>query len=185
MAMISTHYYPPNDLPLISLTVKDGKLLLLDWYNDKTAQLFDKLGKQAVFVAPDKLDKANDDQAVALEVTRQLDEYFVGARQVFDIELDLSHGTPFQQMVWQALLQIPYGKTISYGELAAAIGKPTAYRACANANGRNPISLIVSCHRVIASDGGLGGYTGGVGIKRILLDIEKITTPKNPPQTHY
>ena len=74
MAMISTHYYPPNDLPLISLTVKDGKLLLLDWYNDKTVQLFDKLGKQAVFVAPDKLDKANDDQAVALEVIRQLDE---------------------------------------------------------------------------------------------------------------
>ena len=172
MAMISTHYYPPNDLPLISLTVKDGKLLLLDWYHDKTAQLFDKLGKQAVFVAPDKLNKADDDQAVALEVVRQLDEYFAGTRQVFDIELDLSHGTPFQQMVWQALLQIPYGKTISYGKLATTIGKPTAYRACANANGRNPISLIVPCHRVIASDGGLGGYTGGMGIKRMLLAME-------------
>lgn len=170
--MISTHYYPPNDLPLISLTVKDGKLLLLDWYNDKTTQLFDKLGKQAVFVAPDKLDKADNDQAVALEVIRQLDEYFAGTLQVFDIKLDLSHGTPFQQTVWQALLQIPHGKTISYGELAVAIGKPTAYRACANANGRNPISLIVPCHRVIASGGGLGGYTGGVGIKRVLLAME-------------
>ncbi len=171
--MISTTYYPPNNLPMISLTVKDGKLLLLDWYNDKTAKMFEKLGAQARLLKQAQLDGADDDQKLALQVIKELDEYFQGNRQRFDIPLDLSHGTPFQQQVWQALLDIPYGQTISYATLAKNIGKPTAFRACANANGKNPISLIVPCHRVIASDGGLGGYTGGIEIKKVLLAIEK------------
>lgn len=173
--LISTTYHPKaNALPMISLTIKDGKLLLLDWYNDKTAKLFDKLGKQAVFIPSDKLDNRDINQALALQVMHELDEYFLGKRQVFDVPLDLSHGTPFQQTVWHALCQIPYGQTISYKALAKRIGKPDAHRACANANGKNPISLIVPCHRVVASDGGLGGYTGGVAIKEVLLGVEGI-----------
>ncbi|MBR7539075.1 methylated-DNA--[protein]-cysteine S-methyltransferase, partial [Mycobacterium tuberculosis] len=92
-----------------------------------------------------------------------------GQRQVFDMPIALYTGTPFQQTVWEALLKIPYGKTISYAQLANHIGQPTACRAVANANGKNPISLIIPCHRVIASDGKLGGYTGGIEIKQTLL----------------
>ncbi len=171
--MISTTYQPPTELPPLTLTIKNGKLLLLDWYNDKTAKLFEKLGGQATFFPCDRLDKKDQDHLVAIKVMQELDEYFSGKRQVFGIEMDLSHGTHFQQQVWQALCQIPYGETISYKELAQNIGKPAAFRACANANGKNPISLIVPCHRVIASDGGLGGYTGGVEIKKKLLQLEQ------------
>lgn len=175
--MITTHYYPPSDfyqkLPMISLTIKDGKLLALDWYNDKTEKLFEKINQNATFIPPEQLTDKDDNQKVALQAIKELDEYFMGKRTVFDVPLDLSHGTDFQIKVWQALCQIPYGQTISYKELAQNVGKPTAYRACANANGKNLISLIVPCHRVIALDGGLGGYTGGVAIKQALLDLEK------------
>ena len=176
--MISTHYYPSANLPMISLTVNNGKLLALDWYNDKTAKLLDNLNQKSTFIAHDGLSFGDDNQKIALQTIKELDEYFQGKRQNFTIPLDISHGTPFQVQVWQALLTIPYGKTISYKELAEKIGKPTAFRACANANGKNFISLIVPCHRVIASDGALGGYTGGVEIKKALLDLEKITITK-------
>lgn len=173
--MISTHYYPPDEfnLPMISLTIKNGKLLALDWYHDKTAKLFDALNENAIFVLPHDLKAIDDNQNIALQTIQQLDEYFMGQRTSFTIPLDLSHGTDFQIKVWQTLCQIPYGQTISYKTLAERVSKPTAFRACANANGKNLISLIVPCHRVIASDGGLGGYTGGVEIKRALLDLEK------------
>lgn len=173
--MISTYYYPPDELnlPMISLTIKNGKLLALDWYDDKTAKLFDQLDERARFILPKDLRDIDGNQKTALQTIKQLDEYFMGYRQHFNIPLDLSHGTDFQVKVWQNLLTIPYGKTISYKELATNIGKPNAFRACANANGKNLISLIVPCHRVIASDGGLGGYTGGIEIKRTLLDLEK------------
>lgn len=172
--MISTHYYPPNDfhLPMISLTVKNGKLLALDWYHDKTAKLFDVLNENAIFILPHDLKTDDGNQNIALQIIKELDEYFMGQRSSFTIPLDLSHGTDFQIKVWQTLCQIPYGQTISYKTLAERIGKPTSYRACANANGKNLISLIVPCHRVIASDGSLGGYTGGVAIKQTLLDLE-------------
>lgn len=175
--MISTHYYPPAqlNLPMMSLTTKNGKLLALDWYNDKTAKLFDQLNEQATMILPKDLKEVDDNQKIALQTIQQLDEYFMGHRQHFNIPLDLSHGTDFQISVWQALCQIPYGQTISYKTLAQRVGKPTAFRACANANGKNLISLIVPCHRVIASDGGLGGYTGGVAIKQTLLDLENQT----------
>lgn len=172
--MIMTTFVPPHDLPVISLVVKDGKLITLDWFDDKTANLFEKLASTAQSVPCQNLNQADKNHAIALQAITELSEYFVGKRQQFTIPLKF-YGTPFQQEVWQALCQIPYGQTISYKALAENIGKPTAFRACANANGKNPISLIVPCHRVIASDGSLGGYTGGVAIKKTLLKLEGIS----------
>ena len=101
----------------------------------------------------------------------QLGEYFAGARTEFSVPLDLA-GTEFQMSVWRALLLIPYGVTSSYGGIAAAIGRPKAVRAVGGANHNNPVSIIVPCHRVIGSDGGLTGYGGGLHRKRWLLDHE-------------
>lgn len=107
---------------------------------------------------------------------RQLNEYFSGKRKTFTIAL-APEGTPFQQRVWQALRTIPYGRTSSYGQIAKAIGKPTAARAVGAANGQNPISIIVPCHRVIGSNGKLVGYGGGLSIKEALLDHESHHQP--------
>ena len=104
-------------------------------------------------------------------VVAQLEEYFSGARRDFDLGLDLI-GTPFQQSVWRALQDIPYGETRSYGEIARVIGKSRAARAVGMANNRNPISIIVPCHRVIGADGSLVGYGGGLDIKTSLLALE-------------
>lgn len=106
------------------------------------------------------------------QVQRQLDEYFAGERHTFDLPLG-AVGTPFQQRVWQELVRIPFGSTISYAELAERIGQPQASRAVGNANGRNPISIIVPCHRVIGSSGKLTGYAGGLHNKQWLLDWER------------
>jgi methylated-DNA-[protein]-cysteine S-methyltransferase len=105
------------------------------------------------------------------DVSRQLAEYFAGRRTVFDVPLAIS-GSPFQRRVWRALQDIPYGETISYGELARRIGVPSASRAVGVANGHNPISVIVPCHRVIGADGSLTGYGGGLERKRVLLELE-------------
>jgi methylated-DNA-[protein]-cysteine S-methyltransferase len=102
----------------------------------------------------------------------QLDEYFAGKRQHFELPLH-PLGTAFQQTVWLALRDIPYGVTISYGELARRIGKPQAMRAVGAANGRNPLPIVVPCHRVIGADGSLTGFGGGLPIKRLLLDLEQ------------
>ncbi|MDR3218868.1 MAG: methylated-DNA--[protein]-cysteine S-methyltransferase [Dysgonamonadaceae bacterium] len=109
---------------------------------------------------------------VIKETCKQLDEYFAGKRRVFDLPLALS-GTDFQQKVWQQLQQIPYGKTISYAQLADATGNPKACRAVGSANGKNPVAIVIPCHRVIASGGGLGGYAYGLAIKQELLALEK------------
>lgn len=101
----------------------------------------------------------------------QLDEYFAGERQQFDLPL-APLGTPFQQQVWRALRDIPYGETATYGRLATAIGKPSAVRAVGAANGRNPLSIVVPCHRVIGGTGELVGYAGGLERKRFLLVLE-------------
>ena len=122
---------------------------------------------------PDPLwQKADDAFRVARE---QLCEYFEGQRQQFDIPLKLQ-GTNFQQQVWQELVKIPYGTTISYAELARRVGQPTASRAVGSANARNPVSLIVPCHRVIGADGRLTGYAGGTETKQWLLDWERQTS---------
>jgi methylated-DNA-[protein]-cysteine S-methyltransferase len=112
-------------------------------------------------------------------VREQLAEYFAGGRQQFDVPLKLA-GTPFQQRVWQELVRIPFGTTISYGQLAQRVGKPTASRAVGRANGCNPISIIVPCHRVIGANGKLTGYGGGIDKKQWLLAWERSATVAEP-----
>lgn len=102
----------------------------------------------------------------------QLQEYFAGDRKVFDVPLDLDGGTPFQQQVWQALLAIPYGSTESYSAISQRIGKPRAVRAVGAAIGRNPLSIVVPCHRVVGAKGALTGYAGGLDRKVALLKLE-------------
>lgn len=106
------------------------------------------------------------------EALSQLDAYFKGDLTVFHLELN-AQGTDFQKKVWQELVKIPYGETISYGELAKRIGNPNASRAVGMANGKNPISIVVPCHRVIGKDGSLTGFGGGIDVKKRLLELEK------------
>src|SRR3954454_8177587 len=112
------------------------------------------------------------DDTWAAGVIEQLAAYFAGELKEFDLELDLG-GTEFQRLVWTELLKIPYGETTTYGELAERLGRPSAARAVGLANGKNPISIIVPCHRVIGSTGSLTGYGGGLPRKRYLLAFEK------------
>ena len=114
------------------------------------------------------------DHPVLQTTQQQLADYFAGQRASFDLPLDLSAGTAFQQAVWRALLQIPRGTTCSYGALSAAIGKPSAVRAVGGAIGRNPLGIIVPCHRVIGANGSLTGYTGGLQHKVALLQLEGV-----------
>nr|MDK2850718.1 methylated-DNA-[protein]-cysteine S-methyltransferase [Candidatus Cloacimonadota bacterium] len=106
------------------------------------------------------------------EIIKQLDEYFAGTRREFDLAF-FATGTPFQLMVWEELMKIPYGETISYQELATRIGRPHSARAVGNALRANPVPIIIPCHRVIASNGSLGGFSGGIATKRFLLGLEK------------
>lgn len=110
--------------------------------------------------------------AVLQNAAIQLDEYFAGSRKTFDLPLDF-RGTPFQIAAWEALSAIPYGETRSYSEQATGIGRPNAVRAIGAANGRNPISIILPCHRVVGSDGSLTGFAGGLEAKAALLDFER------------
>jgi methylated-DNA-[protein]-cysteine S-methyltransferase len=110
--------------------------------------------------------------AAFAEAHRQLTEYFAGARQRFDLELKPA-GTPFQRRVWRALREIPPGRTATYGELADRLGRPGAARAVGAANGLNPISIVVPCHRLVGADGSLTGYAGGLERKRFLLELEE------------
>jgi methylated-DNA-[protein]-cysteine S-methyltransferase len=121
------------------------------------------------------------DAASFADAERQIAEYFAGTRRVFDLPLDAG-GTPFQRAVWSALERIPYGETISYGELARRIGNPRAVRAVGLANGSNPIALIIPCHRVIGADGALVGYGGGIERKTFLLDFERRIAPRGEPE---
>ncbi len=109
---------------------------------------------------------------------KQIDEYFSGERKEFRLKLD-PQGTNFQKSVWQQLEKIPYGAVVSYGEIAGIIGKPKASRAVGSANGRNPIAIIIPCHRVVGSDGGLIGYGGGLWRKAWLIEHEKGFLPDN------
>ena len=109
---------------------------------------------------------------VLKQASQQLGEYFAGQRHQFDVPLDLRCGTAFQQSVWQALLGIPQGETVSYGEISRRIGNPAAVRAVGGAVGRNPVSIIVPCHRVMGSNGTLTGYGGGLTRKTALLQLE-------------
>jgi methylated-DNA-[protein]-cysteine S-methyltransferase len=113
-------------------------------------------------------------QAILHKTKKQLEQYFAGRRTSFDVALDLV-GTEFQVQAWRALCRIPFGKTISYGQQAAKIKKPKAFRAVGSANGKNPIPIIVPCHRVVASDGSLGGYSLGLKMKKQLLMLEGVS----------
>jgi len=145
----------------LKLVASDEGLTAILWEND----------------APDRvrLGAVEDDEnhPVLVEAARQLREYFDGRRDSFSIALDF-RGTAFQKQVWTALLTIPFGETRSYGEIARQIGKPTAFRAVGAANGRNPISIIAPCHRVIGADGRLTSFAGGLAAKAQLLGLERM-----------
>ena len=113
-----------------------------------------------------------DAAPVLMQAERELEEYFAGRRISFSVPLSM-HGTPFQLRVWRALTEIPYGETLSYGELARRIGNPKACRAVGMANHVNPLPVFVPCHRVVGANGGLTGYAGGLDIKRLLLELER------------
>jgi methylated-DNA-[protein]-cysteine S-methyltransferase len=144
-----------------------GELLLV---GDDTAlcRLHMLEGRKPIAISDDW---ERDDEHFA-DVVAQLREYFAGERTTFHLELRME-GTDFQRRVWQELCAIPYGETISYGELARRIGQPGAARGVGMANGSNPISVVVPCHRVIGADGSLTGYGGGLDNKRTLLDLER------------
>jgi methylated-DNA-[protein]-cysteine S-methyltransferase len=144
----------------LKLVASDTGLVAILWENDnpRRVRLSDLVESQQ--------------HTVLAETERQLKEYFAGKRKAFSVPLDM-RGTHFQKDVWEALLAIPFGKTRSYGQLAKQLGNPRATRAVGAANGRNPISIIVPCHRVIGSSGKLTGFAGGLDTKARLLDLEK------------
>ncbi len=118
------------------------------------------------------LDEGRRDRDALADAARQLESYFAGERQAFDLPLDLA-GTPFQRSVWHELLRVPYGDTVTYGELARRVGRADIVRAVGAAVGRTPVPIVVPCHRVLGADGSLTGYRGGLQRKRALLDHER------------
>ena len=145
----------------------EQKLCLCDWQTEKHRTFVDRR-LQRILHADFKTGKST----IIEKAISELDEYFAGTRQTFDIPL-LFIGTDFQKRVWNDLLKIPYGETISYGEMSKRIGMPKAVRAVANANGANAISIFAPCHRVIGSDHSLTGYGGGLEAKRMLIELEQ------------
>ena len=150
-------------------------MCLCDWLTGKHRERTDIQLKKTL-----KADFKEGTTPVIEEAARQIDEYFAGKRTMFDIPM-LHIGTDFRKRVWAELLNIPYGTTISYGQLAQRMDMPAAVRAVANANGANPISIIVPCHRVIGSDWTLTGYGGGLTTKQALLALEKGKTAATLP----
>lgn len=148
----------------LKLVARDDRLAAILWENDNPLRV--RLGASSE--APD--------HPALLEAERQLREYFDGTRTSFSLELDFA-GTEFQKRVWHALLTIPYGETRSYGQIAQQIGNPSAVRAVGAANGKNPISIIAPCHRVIGSTGKLTGFAGGLDTKERLLALEASVRP--------
>lgn len=158
---MKTWYSKQIDSPVgtLKLVATDAGLTAILWPNDTPARV--RLGEAVV----------SETHPVLVETERQLREYFEGRRKVFDLKLDFN-GTDFQRKVWSALLTIPYGETRSYAQIARQIGHPDAVRAVGAANGRNPISIIAPCHRVIGSSGQLTGFAGGLETKAFLLAME-------------
>ena len=144
----------------LKLVASDKGLVAILWENDRPNRV--------------RLDEpvANENHPVLVETERQLGEYFAGKRKTFSVALDM-RGTRFQKDVWEALCAIPFGETRSYGQLAKQLGNPRATRAVGAANGRNPVSIIVPCHRVIGSSGKLTGFAGGLEVKARLLSLEE------------
>jgi len=149
----------PSPVGELTLVASDKGLTAILWENDD----------------PDRVRLADrteqPDHPILVETARQLGEYFAGKRSAFDLPLDF-HGTDFQKRVWAQLLAIPFGETRSYGEIARALGQPTASRAVGAANGKNPISIVAPCHRVVGTNGSLTGFAGGLAAKQRLLALE-------------
>ncbi len=144
-----------------------GRLCLCDWLSESHhCRVCGRLAREF------RAEMVRGDSPVIEAAAGQLDEYFAGERRGFDVPL-LFVGTDFQKTVWNELLEIPFGTTVSYGEMARRIGRPKAVRAVANANGANAISIFAPCHRVIGSDGTLTGYGGGLHAKEYLLELER------------
>ena len=137
----------------------------------KLSAVLDSKGQVVALSISDQKPEGKQNKNRCLEVVKQLAQSFSGPRKTFELQLN-PQGTVFQRRVWQALTKIPYGKTCGYGDLARRIEKPGAARAVGQANGANPIPIIIPCHRVIAGDGSIGGYTGGLNKKKILLALE-------------
>lgn len=144
----------------LKLVASDRGLVAVLWQNDRPSRV--------------RLDELVEDEQhpILVKAVQQLSEYFAGRRKEFSIALDM-RGTAFQKDVWEALLGIPFGETRSYGQLARQLGNPQAMRAVGAANGRNPISIIVPCHRVIGASGKLTGFAGGLDTKADLLELER------------
>ena len=129
-----------------------------------------------LYMEPHPVIESAGEDGIVRETARQLHEYFAGERTTFDLPLRLE-GTTFQKQVWNALCEVPFGETISYAELARRVGNPKACRAVGLANGRNPIGIVVPCHRVIGANGTLTGYGGGLERKKFLLELEAQLVP--------
>lgn len=148
----------------LKLVANGSRLVAILWENDKPGRV--RLGPMT----------EASDNPILIRTAEQLGEYFTGVRQRFDLELEFS-GTVFQKTVWAALLTIPFGETRSYRQIAEQIGNPSAVRAVGAANGKNPISIIAPCHRVIGASGKLTGFAAGLETKQWLLTLEAGTTP--------
>ncbi|SDF32658.1 methylated-DNA--[protein]-cysteine S-methyltransferase [Terriglobus roseus] len=158
----------PSPVGVLKLVASDAGLVAVLWPEDNPKRV--------------RLEEAREDAShpVLKKAVVQLEEYFAGQRTEFDLPLD-ARGTEFQKLVWEQLLAIPYGKTRSYGEIAMRLGRPTASRAVGAANGRNPLSIVVPCHRVIGTSGALTGFAGGLETKRVLLELEGASMPRQKP----
>jgi methylated-DNA-[protein]-cysteine S-methyltransferase len=165
-----THRFETPFGPMLAAVNAEGALTRLDFCNADADAATLLPGHQVIA-----------DEARCAPVVAQLTEYFCGERKTFDLPLAAS-GTPFQHQVWEALLRIPYGTTVSYGQLAALLGNPNASRAVGRANATNPIAVVVPCHRVIGTNGKLTGYAGGLPRKEGLLRLEQehLSATPNP-----
>lgn len=157
--MTYVHKIMQSPVGMLTLVASDKGLAAVLWADEEPRRV--------------RLDrgKLDNNHPILLEAEKQLNEYFAGKRQSFSLNLDFQ-GTPFQQKVWQTLLAIPFGETRSYGQLAKGLGNPKAMRAVGAANGKNPISIIAPCHRVIGATGKLTGFAGGLNAKSYLLNFE-------------
>lgn len=152
----------PSPVGVLTLVARGSRLAAVLWESERENRV--RLGSLV----------EDERHPMLLKTEQQLNEYFAGTRTRFDLELDFQ-GTEFQQRVWQALLAIPFGETRSYTQIAQAVGSPKSVRAVGAANGRNPISIIAPCHRVIGASGALTGFAGGLEAKTFLLTLEGYT----------
>jgi methylated-DNA-[protein]-cysteine S-methyltransferase len=173
IVMVMAYKQMSSPVGKLTLVATDNGLAAILWENDRPRRVRLNVGAEV------------NDHPVLVETERQLEEYFAGRRKQFALTLDLS-GTAFQRQVWNALLTIPFGETRSYGRIASEIGNPSAVRAVGAANGRNPVSIVVPCHRVVGSTGALTGFAGGLDVKARLLAFESgLPLACRPPDDGY